>query len=54
MNKNLKKRSKSATVPVNPRVHELKKLLQGMTPKNRHAALDFGAAMGKEVWSPRE
>jgi antitoxin MazE len=36
--------------PVRQKTYELGKLLKGITPKNRHAAVDFGAAMGKEVW----
>jgi antitoxin MazE len=36
--------------PVRQKTYELAKLLKGITPKNRHEALDFGTAMGKEVW----
>ncbi len=36
--------------PVRQKTYELAKLLKGITPKNRHAAVDFGPAMGNEVW----
>jgi antitoxin MazE len=36
--------------PVRQKRYELGTLLQGITPKNRHEAVDFGTAMGKEVW----
>ena len=36
--------------PVRQKTYELAKLLKGITPKNRHEAVDFGTAMGKEVW----
>ena len=36
--------------PVRQKTYELAKLLKGITPKNRHEAVDFGPAMGKEVW----
>lgn len=36
--------------PIRQKTYELAKLLKGITPKNRHEAVDFGPAMGKEVW----
>jgi antitoxin MazE len=36
--------------PVRQKTYELAKLLKGITSKNRHEAIDFGPAMGKEVW----
>ncbi len=36
--------------PVRQKTYELSKLLKGITAKNRHEAVDFGAAVGKEVW----
>jgi antitoxin MazE len=36
--------------PVRRKTYELGKLLKGITAKNRHKAVDFGTAMGKEVW----
>jgi antitoxin MazE len=36
--------------PVRHKAYELRKLLKGITPKNLHKAVDFGTAMGKEVW----
>jgi antitoxin MazE len=36
--------------PVRQKTYELGKLLKGITPKNRHKAIDFGPAMGNEVW----
>ena len=36
--------------PVQERSYELKTLLEGITAKNLHTAVDFGAPMGKEVW----
>jgi antitoxin MazE len=36
--------------PVRQKTYELRKLLKGITSKNRHAAVDFGPATGKEVW----
>jgi antitoxin MazE len=36
--------------PLRQKTYELAKLLKGITPKNRHGAIDFGTAMGKEVW----
>ena len=28
----------------------LEDLVAGITPKNRHAAVDFGATVGREIW----
>ena len=36
--------------PVRQKTYDLKTLLRGITPKNQHEAVDFGPAMGKEVW----
>ena len=36
--------------PIRKKTYELGKLLKGITSKNRHAAVDFGPATGKEVW----
>ena len=36
--------------PVRQKTYELKALLKGITAKNRHKAIDFGPAMGNEVW----
>jgi antitoxin MazE len=36
--------------PVRQKSYDLDTLLKGITSKNRHEAVDFGPAMGKEVW----
>ena len=36
--------------PLRQKKYELDKLLKGITPKNQHRAIDFGAPVGKEVW----
>jgi antitoxin MazE len=36
-------------VPVR-QVYELDDLLNGITSKNQHAAVDFGPPSGKEIW----
>jgi antitoxin MazE len=36
--------------PVRQKRYELNALLKGITSKNQHRAIDFGAAVGKEVW----
>jgi antitoxin MazE len=36
--------------PVRQKKYDLDKLLEGITAKNQHGAVDFGSAMGKEVW----
>jgi antitoxin MazE len=32
------------------REYDLKELVAGITPKNRHAETDWGAPAGKEIW----
>jgi len=36
--------------PVRQKRYELNALLEGITSKNQHRAIDFGAPVGKEVW----
>jgi len=36
--------------PVRQKTIDLGALLKGITSKNQHEAVDFGPAMGKEVW----
>ena len=36
--------------PVRKKTYDLVKLLKGITSKNQHDAVDFGPAMGKELW----
>ena len=36
--------------PVRPRRYELSELLKGITKKNQHQEVDFGRAMGGEIW----
>lgn len=36
--------------PVRQKTYELRKLLKGITSKNQHDTIDFGPAVGKEVW----
>jgi antitoxin MazE len=36
--------------PVRQKAYNLDDLLKGITAKNRHEAVDFGPAVGKEVW----
>ena len=36
--------------PVRQKTYDLDKLLKGITSKNQHEAVDFGPAVGKEVW----
>ena len=36
--------------PVRKKAYDLGELLEGITPKNRHEAVDFGPGAGKEVW----
>ena len=36
--------------PVRQKKYDLDKLLKGITSKNQHASVDFGAPMGKEAW----
>lgn len=35
---------------VSPRKYELSELLNGITNKNQHRAIDFGPAVGGEIW----
>jgi antitoxin MazE len=36
--------------PVRPRTYELSELLKGITKKNQHREVDFGPAVGGEIW----
>ena len=36
--------------PVRQKTYDLDELLKGITPKNRHKAIDFGPPEGAEVW----
>ena len=36
--------------PVRPRRYELSELLKGITRKNQHREVDFGPAVGGEIW----
>ena len=36
--------------PVRQKAYDLDELLRGITPQNRHEAVDFGPPAGKEVW----
>ncbi len=36
--------------PTRQKTWDLDELLRGITAKNRHEAVDFGPAVGKEVW----
>ncbi len=36
--------------PVHQKTFVIADLLKNITPKNQHAAVDFGAPEGKEVW----
>ena len=36
--------------PIHPKKYDLKNLLEDITPKNQHPALDFGKPQGKENW----
>ena len=36
--------------PVRKKTYVLGDLLKGITSKNRHEAIDFGSALGKEAW----
>jgi len=36
--------------PVREKAYRLDDLLRGITAKNLHGSIDFGAAKGKEVW----
>lgn len=36
--------------PVRRKTYALRKLVNGITAKNRHDAVDFGPPVGKEAW----
>jgi antitoxin MazE len=36
--------------PLRPRRYELCELLKGITRKNQHRGVDFGPAVGGEIW----
>lgn len=36
--------------PVRQKSYRLDDLVRGITAKNRHDVIDFGAAQGKEIW----
>jgi antitoxin MazE len=36
--------------PIRQKTYDLDQLLEGITSKNQHKAVDFGLAVGKEVW----
>jgi antitoxin MazE len=36
--------------PVRPKTYELSELLKGITKKNQHREVDFGPALGGEIW----
>jgi antitoxin MazE len=36
--------------PVRQKTYDLGALLKGISSKNQHEAIDFGPAVGKEVW----
>ncbi len=36
--------------PTRQKTWDLDELLRGITKKNRHEAVDFGAAAGEEIW----
>ncbi len=36
--------------PLRKKTYELEELVSRITPKNRHAAIDTGPAVGNEVW----
>ena len=36
--------------PVRQKTYDLRRLLDGITSKNQHEAVDFGPAVGKEAW----
>jgi antitoxin MazE len=36
--------------PVRQKTYDLNVLLKGITVKNQHRAVDFGSAVGKEIW----
>ncbi len=36
--------------PIRQKKYDLNSLVKGITPKNQHKSIDFGPAVGKEVW----
>jgi antitoxin MazE len=36
--------------PIRQKTYDLDTLLKGITSKNQHGPVDFGAPMGKEAW----
>ena len=36
--------------PVRRKTYDLRELVNGITVKNRHEAVEFGPAVGKEAW----
>jgi len=36
--------------PVRQKAYDINALIKGITRENLHDAVDFGAAVGKEVW----
>ena len=36
--------------PVRQKAYDINALIKGITSKNLHEAVDFGAPVGKEVW----
>lgn len=36
--------------PLRKKTYDLEELVSRITPKNRHAAIDIGPAVGNEVW----
>jgi antitoxin MazE len=36
--------------PVRQKTYDIDALVSGITPKNRHDAIEFGSPKGKEVW----
>src|SRR5688572_11791810 len=43
-------RGRIVNEPVRPRTYELSELLKGITRKNQHREVDFGPAVGGEIW----
>jgi len=43
-------RARIVIEPVRQKTYDLRELLKGITPENRHEAVDFGPGADKEVW----
>ena len=43
-------KKRDATIGIHTRRYQLAELNRRITPKNRQAAIDTGAARGKEAW----